>query len=141
MKNFWRLVTKYFGNLLCFCATLIRYKKKGTWYLVCLIFLLFVKYFVTGCESLFCSCVVWNGNMPEISIFWIIRGWSLFCSVWVYISHFHCLHLLLVKLGLKLSAFWFFMFLHPWLLVFSFSVLCFEFNIISKDLIQLITFV
>ena len=35
----------------------------------------------------------------------------------------------LVKLGFRLSVFWFFVFL--WLLVLNFSVLCIEFNVIS----------
>ena len=39
---------------------------------------------------------------------------------------------LLVKLGFCLSVFWFYVFLSLWFLALSFSVLCFEFNVISK---------
>ena len=63
----------------------------------------------------------------------IIRVWSLFCSVRVFVS-LHFLAILLAKLGFRLSMFWFFVFLYLWLLVFSFSVLCFKFNVIWKDL-------
>ena len=49
--------------------------------------------------------------------------WSVFCSVRIYIS-LHFLLILLVKLGFRLSVFWFFMFL--FYLVFSvFAVQCF----------------
>ena len=39
---------------------------------------------------------------------------------------------LLVKLGFCFSIFWFYVFLSLWFLALSFSVLCFEFNVISK---------
>ena len=56
-------------------------------------------------------------------IFCTICVWSLFCSVRIYIS-LHFLLILLVKLGFRLSVFWFFMFL--FYLVFSvFAVQCF----------------
>ena len=69
----------------------------------------------------------------------ITRVWSLFCSVRVYIR-LYFLPILLVKLCLRLSVFWFFMFLFLWTLLFIFSVLCFEFNIISKDLTRFFSF-
>ena len=43
----------------------------------------------------------------------------------------------LVKIGFHFSVFWFFVLLYIWLLVFSFSVLCFEFKVISKHLFNL----
>ena len=66
--------------------------------------------------------------------------WSLFCSVWVYIS-LHFLPILLIKLVFCLSMFWLFMFLLLLLLVFIFAVLCFEFNVIPKDLITFFHFI
>ena len=56
----------------------------------------------------------------------IISAWSFFCSARVNIS-LHFLPILLVKLGFRLSVFWFFMFLFHWFLVFIF--------LFSKDLI------
>ena len=67
----------------------------------------------------------------------IIHVWSLFCSVWNNMS-VPFLSILLVKLGFHLSVFWFLVFLYLWLLGFSFSVLCFEFKFISKDLITVV---
>ena len=43
-------------------------------------------------------------------------------------------------IGFHLYLFWFFMFLLLWFLVFVFSALCFEFNIISKDLMPFFNF-
>ena len=50
----------------------------------------------------------------------------------VFITSLHSLPILLVKLGFGLSKLWFFMLLFLWFLVFIFSVLCFEFNVISN---------
>lgn len=61
----------------------------------------------------------------------IIRVWPLLCSVQVCIFY-----LLLLKLGFNLSVFGFLVFLYLWLLVFSFSVQCFEFNVVSKRLLN-----
>ena len=66
-------------------------------------------------------------------ILYIFRVWSLFCSVRVDVS-LHFLPSLLLKLNFNLSEFCFFVFLCILLLVLSFSVLCFEFNVISKGL-------
>ena len=52
----------------------------------------------------------------------IIRVWSKLCSVWIYISR-HFLPILLVKLGFRLSMFWFFVFLYLRFWDFLFSVL------------------
>ena len=70
----------------------------------------------------------------------VVGVWSLFCSVRVYII-LHFLPILLVKLSFRLSMFWLFIFLFLWFLDFSFSVLCFEFNVISKALKTLLNFV
>ena len=63
-------------------------------------------------------------------------GNSLTCSHYfvqdVFITSLHSLPILLVKLGFRLSKLWFFMLLFLWFLVFIFSVLCFEFNVISN---------
>ena len=67
-------------------------------------------------------------------ILYIIYMWSLFCLVQVYIS-LNFPTILLVKLGVRLSVFWLLVFLYFWVLAFSFSLLCFEFNFISKNLI------
>ena len=61
----------------------------------------------------------------------VIPVWSLFCSVRVY-KGLHFLSILLVKLGFRLSMFYFFVFLFLHLCSFA---LCFEFNV----LIDLIT--
>ena len=63
-------------------------------------------------------------------VYEIIRVWPLFFS-----SRLHFLPILLVKLDFLLSVFWFFVFLYLWILVFSFFVLCFEFNVVLKDFI------
>ena len=60
----------------------------------------------------------------------IIRVWSLFCSVRVDIS-LHFLPIPLLKLGFNLSEFWSIVFLYLLFLVFSFSVLCFQGNILD----------
>ena len=70
----------------------------------------------------------------------VVGLWSLFCSVRVSII-LHFLPILLVKLSFRLSMFWLFIFLFLWFLDFSFSVLCFEFNVISKVLKTLLNFV
>ena len=44
-------------------------------------------------------------------------------------------------IGLRLSVFWFFMLLFLWFLLFIFSVLCFEFNVIKKVLLTFFNFV
>ena len=71
-------------------------------------------------------------NLKELRncILCIIHVWSLFWSVCVCIG-LHFLSILLVKLGFRLSMFWFFMFLFLWFFVFLFFVLSFEFNVIS----------
>ena len=73
----------------------------------------------------FCFCVL----VFHVSVYM----WSSFCSVRVYKS-LHFLPILLVKIGFRPSVFWFFLFLYIWFLAFTFSVLCFEFNIISNYL-------
>ena len=47
----------------------------------------------------------------------------------------HFLPIFLIRLDFNHSVFWFFVTLFLWYLVFSFSVLCFKFNFVSKDLI------
>ena len=73
-----------------------------------------------------------TGTLKELRncILCIIRVQSLFCSVGVYIS-LHFLPILLVKLAFNLSVFLFIVFLYLQFLAFSFSVLCFGFNVIS----------
>ena len=84
-------------------------------------FILCLKYLKEGRNCILC-------------IIWI---WSLFCSVQNNMS-LNFLLTLLVKPGFHLSAFWFLVFLYLWFLVFSFSVLYFEFKAISKDLIMFV---
>ena len=60
---------------------------------------------------------------PPNFILCIIHVWSLFCSGRVNMSLLFLL-IPLIKLGFRLSLFWFFAILYPWLLVFSF--LCFK---------------
>ena len=55
----------------------------------------------------------------------------LFSTGWYINLHF--LPILLLKLSFNFSGFWFFVFLYRLFSAFSFSVLYFEFNVISKD--------
>ena len=74
------------------------------------------------------------GPLNEIRncVLCIIRLRSLFCPVRVYVS-LCFLPILLVKLGFRLSAFLFFVYLYLWLLILSFG-LYFVLNVFLKDI-------
>ena len=68
----------------------------------------------------------------------IISVWSLFCWVQNYISLYFYSPSLWWNYVFVFQCFLFFVCLYLWFLVFTFSDLCFEFNVISKDLIKFV---
>ena len=81
-------------------------------------------------KKLYSAVLLLNPNLlKELQncILYIINVWSLFYSVRVYKICIFYLYFFWVKLGFRLCVFWLFIFLYIWFLVFSFSVLSFEF--------------